>query len=121
MKTWLELWQLRERRSAELLLLDRVLANFVPDTDRRVIQDLTDPRGKRFLFDDFEGVAQQTISPDNPPSRPSLRPSWGNVLSFDRVRLRVCAPACTCPCVRCARARRPRWHACAPLHAELRT
>jgi hypothetical protein len=116
--SWHELWLKRQLRAAQLLAAERRMVNFVEERDRRVIADLSDPHGKRFLFDDFEGMAQRSTSTAEATPGSSLSPSWANPQSFDRAYLSVCAPACTCPCMRCARARRPRWHAHTPPPAD---
>jgi hypothetical protein len=100
--TFLQLWQ--RSQVADQLANDAAaaVANYVDDADRHAIEDLTDPLGKRFLFDGPRKVAQESTSVRRPPSRPSLRPLRANELPVVSRSLRACLPGCTCPCVRCA-------------------
>jgi hypothetical protein len=115
MKTFQQLWLKRQGASRRLLELERDLAIFVDPSDELPIEDLQDPHGKRFLFDDKEGMAKQTTSAREAILASSLRPSLANQLGWGRVRLRACGAGCACPCGRCAwlraRLRYERWGA----------
>lgn len=101
--TWRSLWLKRQAAQSRLLELERELNGFVPEGDHSGIQDLSDPHGKRFLFDDIEGMAEQTtLRQEAMPAAPEV-PSWGKELPVWSRTLRSCAPGCTCPCARCTR------------------
>ena len=102
MTSWHELWRRREAAAGRLLRLDQEVANFVEERDKRAISDLQDPHGKRFLFDDFEGMAQQTILRPQAILAACLVPSLANQARWSRARLRACLPGCACLCARCA-------------------
>jgi hypothetical protein len=102
MVSWHELWA-RKRRADQLANeADSALANHLDELETPVIEDLRDPRGKRLLFDDFEGTAQQSTQAREAIPAAYLVPSVRNQQSWGRVRLRACLPGCACLCARCA-------------------
>jgi len=111
MPTFHELWLQRNYFARSLLDADRDLATFVVDEEQHEIEDLKDPHGKRFLFDDIEGVPQQSTLPVEASSASSLAPNLGNQLKWGRMRLRACSASCVCACGRCAWIRAVTHHA----------
>lgn len=113
--TFHDLWEQREQHARDLLAAERALATYVSDEDSHEIEDLRDPSGKRFLFDDIEGMAQQSTSAVEAILAASLVPNIANQTRWGRMRLRACTPGCACTCGRCAwiraRARYERWGA----------
>jgi hypothetical protein len=102
MRSWWELWRDRGAAERQLLSLERRLANYVAAEEGYEIEDLRDPHGKRFLFDDFEGMAQQS---KKTPEAISASLKGGTVtrqLVWARSGLQACLPGCACACDRCA-------------------
>jgi hypothetical protein len=100
--TFHELWEQREQHAQDLLAAERALATYVADEDKHEIEDLRDPHGKRFLFDDSEGMAQQSTSAVEAILGASLVPNIANQTRWGRMRLRACIAPCSCLCGRCA-------------------
>ena len=102
MSSWWQLWQLREKRAAEVLLLDQVLANHVEDEERHEIEDLADPRGKRFLFEPGKGMPQQSTSAEEATPAPANRPLLSSLTWRTHADMCELVPTCVRTCRTCA-------------------
>jgi hypothetical protein len=111
-----QLWLEREAAGRRLLELDARLANHTNELERHVIEDLAAPHGKRFLFDDFEGMTEESTSDREAMSAALQVPCWANGQPVISRTLRACVPGCACPCVRCALMRAAARDACAGVN-----
>lgn len=102
MTSWHELWARKQRADREANEADAAVANHLGELERPDIEDLKDPHGKRFLFDDFEGMAQQTTSPPERVLACNLRAPCATTSWAGRARFCAFTHTCERTCVWCA-------------------
>jgi hypothetical protein len=101
MTRW-RLWHQRQIKATRTQQAQRFhdlhIANQVAWREVVPIEDLRDPHGKRFLFDDFEGMAQQTTLLGDAIPAARMTPLQRYLAQRGRpqmcVRERVCVPTC---------------------------
>jgi hypothetical protein len=115
MVSFSELWARRAAAARQLLGLERQIESDLDEDEQAEYDDIFGIPRNRFVFDDFEGMPNQSTSPPEATLAGCTVPSLANQLIWARARLRACAPGCSCSCARCAylcsRARHARWGA----------
>ena len=109
MTTWLELYERQERLARELQRAVADAANYIDDEEWAEVGLAESMPRNRLRFDDSEGMAQQSTSHGEAISASPEAPSWANGEWWVRAPVRLCAPACRCPCSRCAYSRWRIW------------
>lgn len=100
--TFAELWRRRVHLQNLTIQVDRLIDAKRSNADWQPIEDLKYPSSNRFVFDDLEGVDQQSSSGREATSRSRMVPLLRGELFPPFARVRECAPGCTCACDRCA-------------------